>query len=27
MWESDIYQAWTDGRLKTYVNDGIQGAA
>jgi hypothetical protein len=26
-WEQDIYQAWTDGRLKTFVSDGIQGAA
>lgn len=27
LWEGEIYQAWVDGRLKTFVDDSIQGAA
>ena len=26
-WEGECYQAWVDGRLKQWVNDGVQGAA
>ena len=27
LWEGEIYQAWVDGRLKSFVDDSIQGAA
>jgi hypothetical protein len=27
IWEHDIYQAWVDGRLKSFVADKIQSAA
>lgn len=27
VFEHELYQAWVDGRLKTLVSDGVQGAA
>lgn len=27
LWESDIYRAWVDGRLKQFVADGVAGAS